>query len=128
MTSYEIFEVGNRVTITMNQAEFARLHAVSKKTVTKWKEKGWVVLNADGSVDEEQSNKNLEQYRVEKSTSDEGMDFSVTQGNEVTDSGNSTQGNTELPIDDSAEAKLAAKELSRRLTYENYKWKESVHE
>jgi len=102
----------------MNQAEFARLHAVSKKTVTKWKEKGWVVLNADGSVDEEQSNKNLEQYRTEKLTSDECMDFGVTQGNEVTDLGNSTQGNTELPIDDSAEAKLAAKELSRRLTYE----------
>jgi hypothetical protein len=28
--------------------------------------KRWVVLNADGSVDEEQSNKNLELYRTEK--------------------------------------------------------------
>ncbi|WP_339352777.1 hypothetical protein [Acinetobacter beijerinckii] len=102
----------------MNQAQFARLHDVSKKTVTSWKNKGWVVLNPDGSVDEEQSNKNLELYRKEKITSDEDVDFGVTQGNEVTDLGNSAQGNAELPIDDATESKLSNKELARRLTYE----------
>ncbi len=102
----------------MNQAQFARLHDVSKKTVTSWKDKGWVVLNADGSVDVELSNKNLELYRKPKITPDEEIDFGVTQGNEVTDLGNGEQGNASLPMNDSAEAKLAAKELSRRLTYE----------
>lgn len=102
----------------MNQAQFARLHDVSKKTVTSWKNKGWVVLNADGTVDEEQSNKNLELYRKEKITSDDEIDFGVTQGNEVTETGNCGEGNAGLPMSNSAEAVLSAKELSRRLTFE----------
>lgn len=102
----------------MNQAQFARLHDVSKKTVTSWKDKGWVVLNADGSVDVELSNKNLELYRKPKISPDDEIDFGVTQGNEVTDLGNGEEGNASLPTNNSAEAKLAAKELSRRLTYE----------
>ncbi|MEN4984000.1 hypothetical protein [Acinetobacter modestus] len=105
----------------MNQAEFARLHAVSKKTVTKWKEKGWVVLNADGSVDEEQSNKNLELYRTEKNTPDKEIDFKVTQGNTVTDYGNDGEGNAEDSFDEmdnTPEAGLPAKEINRRLALE----------
>jgi phage terminase Nu1 subunit (DNA packaging protein) len=107
----------------MNQAQFARLHEVSKKTVTSWKNKGWVVLNTDGSVDVELSNKNLELYRKEKNTPDEVIGFKVTQGNEVTDSGNDSEGNPD-PNDEFSgypETKLPAKELNRRLTLEKLK-------
>lgn len=46
----------------MNQAEFAALHGVSRKTVTKWKERGWLVFAGD-QLDVEQSNANLKKYR-----------------------------------------------------------------
>lgn len=39
----------------MNQAAFAKLAGVSRKTVTKWKQQGYVVLNEDGLVDVERS-------------------------------------------------------------------------
>ncbi|BAP37749.1 hypothetical protein AS4_28090 [Acinetobacter guillouiae] len=107
----------------MNQAQFARLHEVSKKTVTSWKNKGWVILNTDGSVDVELSNKNLELYRKEKNAPDEVIDFKVTLGNEVTDSGNDSEGNPD-PNDEFSgypETKLPAKELNRRLTLEKLK-------
>ena len=48
----------------MNQADFAKLHSVSRKTVTKWKERGWVVLDGD-EVNEALSNENLKKYRKE---------------------------------------------------------------
>nr|WP_132454210.1 hypothetical protein [Paraburkholderia sp. BL8N3] len=46
----------------MNQAKFAELHGVSRKTVTKWKERGWLVFDGD-SVDVEASNALLKKYR-----------------------------------------------------------------
>ena len=46
----------------MNQAEFARLHNVSRKTVTLWKSRGWLVMNGE-EVDVEASNTNIENYR-----------------------------------------------------------------
>ncbi|MBR8030804.1 hypothetical protein KDW59_01815 [Burkholderia vietnamiensis] len=46
----------------MNQSEFAALHGVSRKTVTKWKERGWLVFAGD-EVDVEESNKLLKRYR-----------------------------------------------------------------
>jgi hypothetical protein len=46
----------------MNQSEFAALHGVSRKTVTKWKERGWLVFAGD-DVDVEASNKLLKRYR-----------------------------------------------------------------
>lgn len=46
----------------MNQAEFARLHNVSRKTVTLWKSRGWLVMNGE-EVDVEASNANIENYR-----------------------------------------------------------------
>lgn len=112
----------------MNQVEFAQLHGVSKKTVTAWKNKGWVVLNADGTVDVGQSNKNLERYRKEKIVHDDDINLGVTQlpkvthlGNWVTDSGNNSEGNDELPMEDPTESNLDTKELLRRLTYEKLK-------
>ncbi|MGE8452095.1 MAG: hypothetical protein ACN6OP_16010 [Pseudomonadales bacterium] len=46
----------------MKQSEFAALHSVSRKTVTKWKERGWLVFAGD-EVDVEASNALLKRYR-----------------------------------------------------------------
>lgn len=46
----------------MKQSEFAALHGVSRKTVTKWKERGWLVFAGD-QVDVEASNARLKRYR-----------------------------------------------------------------
>ncbi|EEJ5468882.1 hypothetical protein AU693_001808 [Salmonella enterica subsp. diarizonae] len=46
----------------MNQAEFARRHGVSRKTVTQWKERGWLVMNGR-EIDVEASEIMLEKYR-----------------------------------------------------------------
>lgn len=47
----------------MKQSEFAALMGVSGKTVTIWKQRGWVVLDAAGGVDEATSRANLERFR-----------------------------------------------------------------
>lgn len=46
----------------MNQSDFAKLHAVSRKTVTGWKARGWLVFVGD-DIDVEASNKLLERHR-----------------------------------------------------------------
>jgi len=46
----------------MNQSEFATLHGVSRKTVTKWKERGWLVF-AGSVLDVEASNALIAKYR-----------------------------------------------------------------
>ncbi|MFM0689248.1 hypothetical protein PQQ77_24960 [Paraburkholderia strydomiana] len=46
----------------MKQSEFATLHCVSRKTVTKWKERGWLVFDGD-EVNVDESNKLLKRYR-----------------------------------------------------------------
>ncbi|RAS35874.1 hypothetical protein [Paraburkholderia bryophila] len=46
----------------MNQSAFAELHGVSRKTVTKWKERGWLVFAGD-DIDVDASNANLKKYR-----------------------------------------------------------------
>lgn len=46
----------------MKQSEFAALHGVSRKTVTKWKERGWLVFAGD-EVDVDASNALLKKYR-----------------------------------------------------------------
>lgn len=48
----------------MNQSEFAALHDVSRKTVTTWKARGWLVFAGD-QVDVDASNANLKKYRRE---------------------------------------------------------------
>ncbi|MFL1502117.1 MULTISPECIES: hypothetical protein [unclassified Pseudomonas] len=48
----------------MNQSEFAALHNVSRKTVTKWKERGWLVFDGS-SLDVEASNALIAKYRRE---------------------------------------------------------------
>ncbi|WP_416777851.1 hypothetical protein ACNFJN_06455 [Xenorhabdus budapestensis] len=46
----------------MNQSEFAKLHGVSRKTVTQWKARGWLVMAGD-DINVEASNANIERYR-----------------------------------------------------------------
>ncbi|WP_187322245.1 RNA polymerase subunit sigma-70 [Serratia marcescens] len=46
----------------MNQSDFAKLHGVSRKTVTIWKARGWLVLAGD-DIDVEASNANIERFR-----------------------------------------------------------------
>ena len=51
----------------VNQTEFARLHNVSRKTVTKWKSQRWLVFEGD-LVDVEKSNELIKRYRAEPVT------------------------------------------------------------
>ncbi|MGO4743069.1 RNA polymerase subunit sigma-70 [Serratia quinivorans] len=46
----------------MNQSDFAKLHGVSRKTVTSWKARGWLVLAGD-DIDVEASNANIARFR-----------------------------------------------------------------
>ena len=48
---------------TINQAKFSVMHGVSRKTVTGWKKRGWIVLQGD-LVDVDASNALLEKYRT----------------------------------------------------------------
>lgn len=47
----------------MNQAEYAARHNVSRKTVTMWKARGWLVFDGK-QVDVEASDANLKRYRA----------------------------------------------------------------
>jgi phage terminase Nu1 subunit (DNA packaging protein) len=64
----------------MKQSEFAALHGVSRKTVTKWKERGWLVFAGD-EVDVDASNALLKKYRRDGAQS-------VTQSAEGNSQGN----------------------------------------
>lgn len=47
----------------MNQSQYAARHGVSPKTVTKWKERGWLVFAGD-EVDVKASDANVKRYRT----------------------------------------------------------------
>ena len=47
----------------ITQAEYARLHGVSRNVVYVWKKKGWVALDRHNKVKVEESNANLAKYR-----------------------------------------------------------------
>ncbi|MCC8466674.1 RNA polymerase subunit sigma-70 [Photorhabdus bodei] len=72
----------------MNQSEFAKLHGVSRKTVTQWKARGWLVLDGD-DIDVDASNANVERYRKSVTRPDK-KTTGNKQGNK---SGNRSQGN-----------------------------------
>ncbi len=46
----------------MNQAEFAKLHGVSRKTVTAWKARGRLVLDGE-DINVDASNERIRCYR-----------------------------------------------------------------
>lgn len=76
----------------MNQAEFAKLHGVSRKTVTAWKARGWLVLDGE-DIDVDASNERIRRYR-KTVTRIKNEQKGNTLGNRVTSEGN-TPGNNE---------------------------------
>ncbi|MDC9607385.1 RNA polymerase subunit sigma-70, partial [Xenorhabdus griffiniae] len=76
----------------MNQSEFAKLHGVSRKTVTTWKARGWLVMT-DDDIDVEASNANIERYR-KTVTRNEKKPKGNTQGNNKGNGSGNKQGNT----------------------------------
>ncbi|EFG9128225.1 Uncharacterised protein [Escherichia coli] len=75
----------------MNQAEFAKLHGVSRKTVTAWKARGWLVLDGE-DIDVDASNERIQRYR-KTVTRIKNEQKGNALGNRVTSEGN-TPGNT----------------------------------
>ena len=71
--------------VKVNQAEFAKMHGVSRKTVTTWKARGWLVMD-DNDVDVEASNHKIEHYRK-----------TVTHPAKGNKEGNKVTGNKETP-------------------------------
>jgi phage terminase Nu1 subunit (DNA packaging protein) len=88
----------------MNQSEFAALHGVSRKTVTKWKERGWLVFEGS-SLDVDASNALIAKYRRD------GSDV-VTQE----DSGNSSAGPAKAVTRASARVTIKAGETIEQAT------------
>ncbi|WP_097458065.1 RNA polymerase subunit sigma-70 [Escherichia coli] len=80
----------------MNQAEFAKLHGVSRKTVTAWKARGWLVLDGE-DIDVDASNERIRRYR-KTVTRTKNKQKGNTKSNRVTRQGNS-EGNSDVPCD-----------------------------
>jgi len=76
----------------MNQSEFAKLHGVSRKTVTTWKARGWLVLDGD-EIDVDASNAMIERYR-KTVTPDEKKLAASSQGNKKGNTSGNKRGNT----------------------------------
>lgn len=91
----------------MNQSEFAALHGVSRKTVTKWKERGWIVFAGD-EVDVEASNKLLKRYRRDGVTA-------VTQPAPKTPKGNKRQSVTQAAKEVTLDHGESAGEVANRI-------------
>ena len=98
----------------VNQAEFAKMHGVSRKTVTTWKARGWLVLDGN-DVDVESSNQNIERYRKTVTYPARGN----KQGNKVT--GNTSTGNSQADEKKESPAQAAEriiKELGQKMTFD----------
>lgn len=76
----------------MNQSEFAKLHGVSRKTVTTWKARGWLVLEGD-EIDVDASNAMIERYR-KTVTQDEKKLAAYGKGNKKGNTQGNRRGNT----------------------------------
>lgn len=76
----------------MNQSDFAKLHGVSRKTVTTWKARGWLVLNGD-DIDVKASNANIERYRKTVTRPEKKNDKSTAGNKQGNRSGNKPKGN-----------------------------------
>ncbi len=75
----------------MNQAEFARRHGVSRKTVTQWKERGWLVMNGR-EIDVDASDAMLEKYRktvIREDVLPEAETLSMEDDDDIQDDGGS---------------------------------------
>ncbi|MEQ1968734.1 RNA polymerase subunit sigma-70 [Xenorhabdus nematophila] len=94
----------------MNQSEFAKLHGVSRKTVTQWKARGRLVMDGD-DINVEASNANIARYR-KSVTRPEKKAAGNSKGNKQ---GNTPQGNTSgnNPVPDTP-AKIVERILTER--------------
>lgn len=91
----------------MNQSEFAALHGVSRKTVTKWKERGWLVFAGD-EVNVEESNKLLKRYRRDGAPA-------VTQGVTQPQEGNKRKSVTQAASEVTLKSGESADEAAERI-------------
>lgn len=94
----------------MNQSDFAKLHGVSRKTVTTWKARGWLVLAGD-DIDVEASNANIERFR-KTVTRPEKKPAGNTQGNKT---GNRSSGNKSGNKNDKDLAESPTKTVERMI-------------
>ncbi|HDW3046425.1 TPA: RNA polymerase subunit sigma-70 [Escherichia coli] len=94
----------------MNQAEFAKLHGVSRKTVTAWKARGWLVLDGE-DIDVDASNERIRRYRKTVTRIKNKQKGNVL-GNRVTPEGNTpgnNEGNSIALYDDSSDVSKEAR-------------------
>ncbi|MCO7512386.1 RNA polymerase subunit sigma-70 [Serratia fonticola] len=94
----------------MNQSDFAKLHGVSRKTVTTWKARGWLVLAGD-DIDVEASNANIERFR-KTVTRPEKKAVGNKQGNKT---GNRPSGNKSGNKNDKDRPESATKTVERMI-------------
>lgn len=94
----------------MNQSDFAKLHGVSRKTVTSWKARGWLVLAGD-DIDVEASNANIERFR-KTVTRPEKKEAGNKQGNKT---GNRSSGNKSGNKNDKDLPESATKTVERMI-------------
>ena len=94
----------------MNQSDFAKLHGVSRKTVTSWKARGWLVLAGD-DIDVEASNANIERFR-KTVTRPEKKAVGNKQGNKT---GNRSSGNKSGNKNDKDLPESATKTVERMI-------------
>ncbi|MGP2911137.1 RNA polymerase subunit sigma-70 [Serratia marcescens] len=94
----------------MNQSDFAKLHGVSRKTVTTWKARGWLVLAGD-DIDVEASNANIERFR-KTVTRPEKKPAGNKQGNKT---GNRSSGNKSGNKNDKDLAESPTKAVERMI-------------
>ncbi|NIH11598.1 MAG: RNA polymerase subunit sigma-70 [Serratia symbiotica] len=94
----------------MNQSDFAKLHGVSRKTVTSWKARGWLVLAGD-DIDVEVSNANIERFR-KTVTRPEKKVAGNKQGNKT---GNRSSGNKSGNKNDKSLPESATKTVERMI-------------
>ncbi|MEN4910789.1 RNA polymerase subunit sigma-70 [Erwinia amylovora] len=94
----------------MNQSDFAKLHNVSRKTVTTWKARGWLVL-AGEDIDVEASNANIERYRKSVTRPDK-KEEGNSQGNKP---GNRSPGNKSGNKKTKEPAETATKVIERMI-------------
>lgn len=94
----------------MNQSDFAKLHGVSRKTVTTWKARGWLVLAGD-DIDVEASNANIERFR-KTVTRPEKKPVGNKQGNKT---GNRSSGNKSGNKNDKDLAESPTKTVERMI-------------
>lgn len=94
----------------MNQSDFAKLHGVSRKTVTTEAARGWLVLAGD-DIDVEASNANIERFR-KTVTRPEKKPAGNKQGNKT---GNRSSGNKSGNKNDKDLAESPTKTVERMI-------------